>query len=96
MQQLAEAQVPVTAASADASDAHYMDTAGAARRLACKARLLESLRSAGGGPRWVRIGRQVRYRSDWLDAWAEANAVTSKTEEAARRDIRGRPFAMEG
>jgi hypothetical protein len=48
-------------------------------------RRLKDLRQSGGGPRYVRIGSAVRYRSDWLDAWAEANAVSSTSEEAARR-----------
>lgn len=62
------------------AEAHYLDTEAAARRLSCKARLLQSLRATGAGPKYTRLGRQVRYRLDWLDSWAEANAVTSKTE----------------
>ncbi len=93
MQPLAEAPTQQASISAE-TPSLYLDTGAAARRLSCKARLLQSLRSTGGGPRWVRIGRQVRYRSDWLDAWAEANSVSSKTEEAARRADTGvRPRA---
>lgn len=89
MQQIAGAQAQLGSASAEFPTPRYLDTAGAAKRMACKARLLESLRSVGGGPRWVRIGRQVRYRTDWLDTWAEQNSVTSTSEEAARRDATG-------
>lgn len=50
-----------------------------------KARRLKDLRQRGGGPRYVRIGTAVRYRQDWLDKWAEDNAVSSTSEETARR-----------
>jgi hypothetical protein len=65
----------------------YFDETTAARYLgfARSSRRLKELRLTGGGPRYVRIGQAVRYRSDWLDAWAEASAVSSTSEEAARR-----------
>lgn len=65
----------------------YFDEAGAAKYLGLegKARRLKDLRTRGGGPRYVRVGQSVRYRTDWLDAWAEQNAVCSTSQETARR-----------
>lgn len=54
-----------------------------------KSRRLKDLRQRGGGPRYVRIGTAVRYREDWLDKWAEDNAVSSTSEETARHWRRG-------
>jgi hypothetical protein len=62
----------------------YIDTPGAAKRLGVSARTLIDFRCRGGGPKWVRIARAVRYRTDWLDEWAEEKAVTSTSEETAR------------
>jgi hypothetical protein len=68
---------------------YYMDDDGAAKYLGFKGgtRRLKDLRGRGGGPKWIRIGTAVRYRSDWLDAWAEENAVASTSEELARRRV---------
>jgi hypothetical protein len=64
----------------------YFSQNGAAEYLGdVTPRQLKDLRIRGGGPRYVRIGQAVRYRSDWLDQWAEANAVSTTSEEAARR-----------
>jgi hypothetical protein len=70
----------------------YYDEEGAARYLAIEGstRRLKDLRQGGGGPRYLRIGSAVRYRSDWLDQWAEANAVSSTSEETARKRARRR------
>ena len=62
----------------------YFDTSGAAERLRVSPRTLVDYRSRGGGPKWVRIARAVRYRADWLDQWAEDKAVTSTSEETAK------------
>jgi hypothetical protein len=76
---------PPTAGAAS-SPYTYFDETGAAAYLGFdSSRRLKDLRQRGGGPRYVRIGSAVRYRSDWLDAWAEATAVSSTSEEAARR-----------
>lgn len=41
----------------------------------------ERARWAGEGPRFIKLGRHVRYRADDVLAWIEANARTSTTEE---------------
>jgi hypothetical protein len=63
----------------------YLDEAGAAVYLKSSRRRLKDLRLRGGGPPFVRLGAAVRYRSDWLDAWAVQNAVSSTSEEVAKR-----------
>ena len=77
----------------------YLNEGAAASYLRSSRRTLKDLRARGGGPRYVRLGQAVRYRSDWLDAWAEAHAVSNTSEEAARRSgiatrgVRGTPRA---
>ncbi len=41
----------------------------------------ERARWAGEGPRFIKLGRHVRYRADDVLAWIDANARTSTTEE---------------
>ena len=62
----------------------YFDTPRAAQRLGVSPRTLVDYRSRGGGPKWVRIARAVRYRADWLDQWADDKAVTSTSQETAQ------------
>lgn len=66
-------EVPARPAPAPAE---YLTTAEAARLLGVSERHLERLRAVGRGPRWVTIGRSVRYaRGDVpTEAWPE-NAV---------------------
>jgi hypothetical protein len=65
----------------------YLNTPAAAEWLGVSPRTLIDYRSRGGGPRWVRLGRAVRYRTDWLDHWADENAVTSTSQETARARV---------
>ena len=46
-------------------------------------RFLENRRTVGGGPRYIRVGGRVRYRSADLDAWATANTHTDTTAHRA-------------
>jgi hypothetical protein len=71
----------------------YLDDISAARYLGFNngARRLKDLRGRGGGPKWLRIGSAVRYRLDWLDAWANEQAVVSTSEETGRHREGRRP-----
>jgi predicted DNA-binding transcriptional regulator AlpA len=43
---------------------------------------LAKLRLYGGGPRYSKIGRSIRYSADELDAWLASNLQTSTSEFA--------------
>lgn len=43
----------------------------------------ERARWIGDGPRFVKLGRHVRYRAEDVMAWIEANSRTSTTCEGA-------------
>lgn len=49
----------------------YMNVVEAADYLGLSKSWLDKLRIDGKGPAHYRIGRQVRYRIEDLDAWAE-------------------------
>ena len=46
-----------------------MKTADAATYLGLSGRTLEAKRVTGGGPKFLKLGRAVRYDVDDLDAW---------------------------
>ncbi len=52
----------------------YLSTEQAAFYLGLSPRKLEALRSRGGGPRFRRHCRFVRYHIDDLDGWSEQSA----------------------
>lgn len=54
---------------AGAANREVLDTEGAAEYLGVSRQLLELLRVAGGGPRYAKLGRLVRYRRAALNAW---------------------------
>ena len=54
----------------------------AAKLLRLSERTLERLRVTGGGPKFVKAGRAVRYRECDLEAWIDARVVNSTSEEA--------------
>jgi hypothetical protein len=64
----------------------YTNTRGAAAHLACSASYLEKCRVAGGGPKFIKIGRAVRYTLEDLDAFARAH-VHDATAEYSRSDV---------
>jgi predicted DNA-binding transcriptional regulator AlpA len=45
------------------------DSRGASQKLASSPRTLEGWRAQGRGPRWIHLGRAVRYRESDLAAW---------------------------
>jgi excisionase family DNA binding protein len=44
-------------------------------------RTLERLRVSGTGPRFVRMGRSIRYRLCDVEAWTASRVVGSTSEE---------------
>jgi excisionase family DNA binding protein len=52
----------------------------AAQRLKVSESFLNKLRSQGGSPKYLRIGRAVRYRAEDLDAWAETRSASQTSE----------------
>ena len=51
-----------------------------AKRLGTSERTLERLRATGIGPKFVRVGRLVRYRESDLEEWIAARTVQSTSE----------------
>jgi excisionase family DNA binding protein len=52
----------------------------AAMSLRLSERTLERLRVTGGGPRFLKAGKAVRYREADLQAWIEARLFNSTSE----------------
>lgn len=65
------------------SDYDWMTTQQAADYLGTRPKTLEYWRHTGHSPKYAKLGRQVRYRRDWLDEWLEAR-VASSTAESKR------------
>jgi predicted DNA-binding transcriptional regulator AlpA len=57
----------------------------AAEALGFALKTLESWRASGEGPRFVRIGRAVRYRSRDLEDFVEARIARSTADPGAAR-----------
>ena len=64
--------------------ASNLDTAAAAQALGLSKSTLEKLRVTGCGPRYLKLGRAVRYRLTDLNAWQEARLVESTSESLVR------------
>ena len=66
---------------------HLYTTIEAARYLGgttpLSQRTLEAWRVTGDGPRYVKIGRLVRYEQQELDAWLDRNRVRSTSQITA-------------
>jgi hypothetical protein len=69
----------------------FLTTDQAGRYIALSGRALEKMRRRGGGPRFRKHGRYVRYHIDDLDAWSEARRKNSVSEP--NRDL---PLSSEG
>jgi len=69
-----------TGAATALSGQHVVDTKQAARYLGLSPNTLEAWRSRGGGPRYVKYPRAVRYRVTDLDAFMDGG-VRSNTSE---------------
>lgn len=58
----------------------FLDTNEAAAYLSLQRTTLEAWRCRGGGPRFVKLGRSVRYRSSDLDTWIESRTRSNTSE----------------
>ena len=52
-----------------------LDKNAAAKEVGCAPRTLDNWRSQGRGPRFIRVGRLVRYRLEDLEAYLESRTV---------------------
>jgi predicted DNA-binding transcriptional regulator AlpA len=59
-----------------------LTTEAAARYLSLAESTLEKARVTGTGPRYLKLGRAVRYRIVDLDAWMADRAVNNTSEAA--------------
>ena len=65
----------------DSSPAVFLlDERQAAGRLCLAVRTLQKWRVTGGGPRFVKLGRSVRYRQSDLDQWVRERQRTSTSD----------------
>ena len=60
----------------------YFNEPEAATYTRTPAGTLRNMRWRGGGPRFLRVGRSIRYRRDWCDEWMLAGAARSTSEYA--------------
>ena len=58
-----------------------------ARILVVEEKTLETWRSRGGGPRFIKVGRLVRYRMSDVRAFIDAGARASTSERTARPTV---------
>jgi excisionase family DNA binding protein len=58
----------------------FLTTDQAAHYVGLSRRTLEKMRTAGGGPRFRKHGRYVRYHIDDLDEWSDEHVKTSTSE----------------
>lgn len=65
------------------ADHRLLSETEAALHLGCSIRTLQSWRLRGGGPRYSKVGRLVRYRTADIDAFVDAGA-RHHTSEGAR------------
>ncbi len=59
----------------------------AAQRLTCKQSALRRMRREGRGPRFVRVGRLIRYRLSDLENFIEQNSYPKKEERKLGENI---------
>jgi len=75
------------AANGQKSGTRYLVNGEAAAFLRLSPRTLEKLRVIGGGPRFRKFGRRVRYSLNDLEAWANARSF-EMTSDPDYRDTR--------
>ena len=72
----------------------YLNSQEAAEYLRYSIHWLQFRRCHGGGPKYIKCGRTVRYRKADLDAWIEGHGRRSHTNQDAPEPIprkRSRP-----
>ena len=60
-----------------------LDTDQAAQYLGLAKSTVEKMRVYGGGPRFLKLNRSVRYRSEDLDDWIRSRIVSNTSERSA-------------
>lgn len=68
------------AAEPTPEDGSVLTTVAAADYVGLSPKTLETRRTRGGGPPFLKLGRRVVYRKEDLDAWLEAAAKRSTTD----------------
>jgi excisionase family DNA binding protein len=63
-----------------------LKTAESAKQTGLSIRTFERMRSSGMGPRFVKVGRAVRYRESDLEEWLTSQTVRSTSEAGADRN----------
>jgi len=74
----------------------FLTTDQAAFYVGLSGRTLEKMRTAGGGPRFRKHGRYVRYHIDDLDTWSSVHGKNSTSEADEDSDIDRRNGAHAG
>lgn len=70
----------ITRAASAKKGSPFLNTDQAAHYVGLSRRTLEKMRTAGGGPRFRKHGRYVRYHIDDLDEWSAEHVKTSTSE----------------
>ena len=65
-----------------------LDTKAAAAVLSLSESTLEKMRVYGNGPKYLKLGRAVRYRETDLQAWVAARSATSTSDAIHTRSSR--------
>lgn len=62
---------------------NLLDTIEAAPLAGASPKTLENWRTLGCGPKFIRVGRLIRYDPDDIKDWRDARRVSSTSERAA-------------
>ncbi len=76
-----EAALATTPKPSDAIGKSNLSVTAAAERLGVSAAFLNKLRSLGGGPVFIRLGRRVVYAVADLDDWQNQNRRRSTSDD---------------
>ena len=64
--------------------------------LKCKPAALRRMRREGRGPRWIRVGRLIRYPRAWVQEWIEANEGSGPAQNLIPDSLRLHPRHARG